>query len=118
MATYRHQLGTNPDSVNVIEKSLLEKPNKTLSDPGIEPRTPCSAVALATTRPARQSTLSKELNPGYLPCLLFVLRFQYFGTVASAMITDELVRTVRTVLSSNDSVSEHVSLKTYDVKTD
>ena len=31
----------------------MEKPNNTLSDPGIEPRTPCSAVALATTRPTR-----------------------------------------------------------------
>ena len=29
----------------------MEKPNNTLSDPGIEPGTPCVAVALATTRP-------------------------------------------------------------------
>ena len=26
---------------------------------------------------------------GHLQCLLFVLSFRYFGTVASAMITDE-----------------------------
>ena len=35
----------------------MEKTNKTLLDPGIEPRTCCSAVALATTRPTRQSKL-------------------------------------------------------------
>ena len=27
---------------------------------------------------------------GYLPCLLFVLSFRYFSTVASAMITENL----------------------------
>ncbi|KAF9808163.1 hypothetical protein SFRURICE_008666 [Spodoptera frugiperda] len=31
-------------------------PSNTLPDPGIEPETPCSAVALATTRPTRQSS--------------------------------------------------------------
>ena len=46
----------NPDSGTVTEKSLMEKPNKTLSDSGIEPGTPCSAVALGTTRPTRQSS--------------------------------------------------------------
>ena len=36
--------------------------------------------------------------------------FRYFGTVTSAMITNELEYPV---LSSNDSVSDHVCSKTY-----
>ena len=44
-----------PDKpVTVAEKFLMEKPNNILPDPGIEPRTCCSSVALATTRPTRQ----------------------------------------------------------------
>ena len=54
LIAYGHQPDTNPDSVTVTEKSMIEKPHRTLSDPGIEPRTPCSAVALATTRPTKQ----------------------------------------------------------------
>uniref|UniRef100_A0A2H1VBE5 SFRICE_034761 n=1 Tax=Spodoptera frugiperda TaxID=7108 RepID=A0A2H1VBE5_SPOFR len=34
---------------------IRKKPSNTLPDPGIEPENPCSAVALATTRPTRQS---------------------------------------------------------------
>ena len=52
---YCHQPGTNLDSVPATEKFLMEKPNNTLPDLGIEPRALCSTVTLAATRPTRQS---------------------------------------------------------------
>uniref|UniRef100_A0A2H1V3J8 SFRICE_033372 n=1 Tax=Spodoptera frugiperda TaxID=7108 RepID=A0A2H1V3J8_SPOFR len=33
----------------------------------------------------------RELMTGYLPCLFTSMSFRYFGTVASAMITDQSI---------------------------
>ena len=53
---YCYQLGTNSDSLTVTEKLLMQKPNNTFLDPGIEPRASRSAIVLAATRPTRQLT--------------------------------------------------------------
>uniref|UniRef100_A0A2H1V4T9 SFRICE_008844 n=1 Tax=Spodoptera frugiperda TaxID=7108 RepID=A0A2H1V4T9_SPOFR len=56
----------NPDYLTVTEKFLMEKPNNTLSDSGITPRTSCSVVTLAITRPTRHfRCLGKVCN--YVP---------------------------------------------------
>ena len=58
----------------------------------------------------RKLILSLELITGYLLCLLFVMTVQCFGTVASAMITDERTRNFSSsvimkyfVMSCNDN---------------
>ncbi|KAF9813770.1 hypothetical protein SFRURICE_007925 [Spodoptera frugiperda] len=47
-----------------------KKPSNTLSDPGIEPDTLCPAVALATTRPTRQSNTESEPLKKYALCMM------------------------------------------------
>ena len=66
--------------------------------------------ALRDPTEGNRCVLSLELKTGYLPCLLFVSSFRYFGTVTSVMITESSVIMAHNkhgkypVLSSNDSV--------------
>ncbi|CAH1641908.1 unnamed protein product [Spodoptera littoralis] len=58
-----HQDGHNntnllPQTISIIRVSNI------LPDPGIEPETPRSAVALTTTRPTRQAKI--HTNPQYI----------------------------------------------------
>uniref|UniRef100_A0A2H1W2X2 SFRICE_026228 n=1 Tax=Spodoptera frugiperda TaxID=7108 RepID=A0A2H1W2X2_SPOFR len=66
--------GIMPNSVLPLRN--FSKNRKKLSnispDPRIEPETPCPAVALATTRPTRQSNISLEKCVLWMACLLSI----------------------------------------------
>ncbi|KAF9803743.1 hypothetical protein SFRURICE_012042, partial [Spodoptera frugiperda] len=62
---------------------IRKKPSSTLPDPGIEPETPCSTVALATTRPRRH--ISKCYYYNRITALhVFIVGESCFGTIRPA----------------------------------
>uniref|UniRef100_A0A2H1VZ41 SFRICE_033101 n=1 Tax=Spodoptera frugiperda TaxID=7108 RepID=A0A2H1VZ41_SPOFR len=68
-----------------------------------------SATRWPTVQPLRQ------LETGYLPCLFVSMSFRYFGTVASAMITDELIQINMILRGGGFSPVSWVRLQTYNV---
>ncbi|KAF9811930.1 hypothetical protein SFRURICE_021287 [Spodoptera frugiperda] len=80
-----HILGTIPDSVLPLRNFRNTEENPvipTLPDPGIEPETSCPAVALATTRPTRQS-----INTQFFHLLYFDEFVEFFLNVGCSPVS-------------------------------
>uniref|UniRef100_A0A2H1V937 SFRICE_024542 n=1 Tax=Spodoptera frugiperda TaxID=7108 RepID=A0A2H1V937_SPOFR len=57
-----------------------------------------------------------ELKMGYLPFLFMSMSFRYFGTVASAMITNELTEFIREHTLNGDHSDAHQSTFSHSSK--
>uniref|UniRef100_A0A2H1WXV0 SFRICE_017679 n=1 Tax=Spodoptera frugiperda TaxID=7108 RepID=A0A2H1WXV0_SPOFR len=69
---------------------------------GSEESTDCPGdVVLDSTQFCNTGPCDQELMTGYLPCLFTSMSFRYFGTVASAMITDKLMPKYRKLIKVN-----------------